>query len=121
MTNESSIVTPPRKKNQVAGHVDAGERHVRSADLSGRTKFPNPSDRQWDDPEEHHDRAVHAPELVVEGRQHRARRGPRLAQTVRSADRRPGKASCQRMSIINEKPNRQEQQPVTAYWMPIVL
>ena len=33
----------------------------------------------------------------------------------------PGKASCQRISIISQKPKNRNSSPVTAYWMPITL
>ena len=34
---------------------------------------------------------------------------------------RPGKASCQRISIIRQKPKKRNTRPVTAYCMPITL
>ena len=33
----------------------------------------------------------------------------------------PGYASCQRISIMREKPKKRKMSPVIAYWMPITL
>ncbi len=33
----------------------------------------------------------------------------------------PGNASCQRISIISEKPKSKKKSAVVAYWMPMIL
>src|SRR4051812_31406327 len=38
-----------------------------------------------------------------------------------SGSARPGKASCQRISITRQKPNKRNSRPVNAYWMPMTL
>ena len=70
----------------VARHVELGERHVGRADHQRHHVVAEAADRQRHDAQEHHDRAVHGAELVVELRQHDAARRVRRAEQ-RSDDR----------------------------------
>ncbi len=69
-----------REVAPVARHVEAGEGHVRGADLEGQHEVAEAAHGERHHPEEHHDRAVHGAELVVELRQHHAARHPRLPE-----------------------------------------
>ena len=80
----TSMITPPQEVHPVAHHVELGERHVGCADLERHHEVAEAADGQRHDAEEHHDRAVHRAELVVELRQHDAAR--RLVRAEPAAD-----------------------------------
>ena len=63
------------RKGLVAGHVDARESHVHRADLQWHHVVAERGKGQWHHRQEHHDRAVHGPEGVVEIRGHHATLG----------------------------------------------
>ena len=58
------------REGLVAGHVHAREGHVHRANLQGHHVVAERSERQGHHRQEHHDRAVHGPEGVVEIRGH---------------------------------------------------
>jgi hypothetical protein len=79
----------------VAGHVQLGERHVGRADLERHHEVAKSADGQRDDPEEHHDGAVHRAKLVVELGKHDAARSVGLAEI--GTDNRNGLAGIRQL------------------------
>ena len=75
-----------RKIDPVGGHVQAGEGHVRRADLQGQDIIAESPDAERDHAEEDHDGAMHGPQGVVEIRHHdpaRSQRGGKEAPDER--------------------------------------
>ena len=70
----------------VARHVQPGKRHVRRANLERHDVVAKGAESERHDTEEHHDGAVHGPELVVELREKNA--AGRVGLTEPSADER---------------------------------
>ena len=113
----------------VTGHVDSRERHIRRANLQGNHVIAERGKRQRNNAKEHHDRSVHRTKGIVQIGGHGVADNFPGASTVPGAASPsiecrsdpitgmalPGYASCQRISIIREKPKNRKTKAVIAY------